>query len=86
MIGEVIGWRRLNGTLRSREGAAEGIGPDVEPVRVLLFVYERQHGPTIGVTRGQLGCTFECHPRWGVLCRADALEVREATEHSLVRT
>jgi hypothetical protein len=39
VIGEVIGWRGLDRTLRSRERAAEGIRPEVEPVRVLLFDY-----------------------------------------------
>ena len=38
MIGQVIRWRGLDSTARRGKCASDGIGPDVEPMRVLLPV------------------------------------------------
>ena len=84
-MGEVIGRRGLNGTMRRRQCAPEGIRPDVEPVCVLVPVHHRQRGPAAGLIRRILNGPLQSVSRLRMLLGSDAFEVPEVAQHRLVR-
>ena len=85
VVREMTGWRGLNGTVRRRKRAPEGIGPDVEPVGVLVLVHHRQHGPAVGVLRGSVDRPFQHVPHLRMLVGGDAFVVAKTSQHRLVR-
>ena len=84
-MGEVIGRRGLDGTMRRRQCAPEGIRPDVEPVCVLVPVHHRQRGPAAGLIGRILNGPLQSVSRLRMLFGSGAFEVPEVAQHRLVR-
>ena len=84
-MGEGIGRRGLNGTMRRRQRAPEGIRPDVEPVCVLVPVHHRQRGPAVGLIGRILNGPLQSVSRLRMLLGGGAFEVPEVAQHRLVR-
>ena len=85
VMGEVIGRRGLDGTMRRRQRAPEGIRPDVEPVCVLVPVHHRQRGPAAGLIGRILNGPLQSVSRLRMLLGSGAFEVPEVAQHRLVR-
>ena len=84
-MGKVIGRPGLNGMMRRRQCAPEGIGPDVEPVGVLVPVDHRQRGPAAGLIRHIRNRPLQSVSRLRMLLGSATFEVPEVAQNRLVR-
>jgi|SRR5450755_1498053 len=83
-MGEMIGWRHLNGTPRGPQPLLQGIRVKIESLRVVLDAQQRQHGPGIAGSRRLAYRRFQCGARSGEIFAGEPLEVAETAQHRLV--